>query len=101
MPNIKSAKKRVLVTEKKNSINRSVKSEIATAKKKFLAAVENKQVEANFQNRLQLGQSYRTCQQSENLCGSDDHIPGFQLLPYRRRQLYRIPPQQSGQCAFR
>ena len=45
MPNIKSAKKRVLVTEKKNSINRSVKSEIATAKKKFLAAVENKQVE--------------------------------------------------------
>ena len=45
MPNIKSAKKRVLVTAKKNSINRSIKSEISTAKKKFLAAVENKQVE--------------------------------------------------------
>ena len=45
MPNIKSAKKRVLVTATKNAINRSIKSEIATAKKKFLLAVENKQVE--------------------------------------------------------
>lgn len=45
MPNIKSAKKRVLVTEKKNAINKSVKSEIATAKKKFLTAVQNKQTE--------------------------------------------------------
>ncbi|MBE7082755.1 MAG: 30S ribosomal protein S20 [Clostridiales bacterium] len=45
MPNIKSAKKRVLVTDKKNGLNRSTKSEIATAKKKFLLAVENKQVE--------------------------------------------------------
>ena len=45
MPNIKSAKKRVLVTSKKNSINKSIKSEIATSKKKFLAAVENKNVE--------------------------------------------------------
>lgn len=45
MPNIKSAKKRVLVTETKNALNRSIKSEIATAKKKFLAAVENNQVE--------------------------------------------------------
>ena len=39
MPNIKSAKKRVLVTEKKNAQNRAVKSEIATTKKKFLKAV--------------------------------------------------------------
>lgn len=45
MPNIKSAKKRVLVTEKKNALNKSVKSEIATAKKKFLNAVANNQVE--------------------------------------------------------
>lgn len=45
MPNIKSAKKRVLVTQKKNAINKSVKSEIATAKKKFLAAVEAKNVD--------------------------------------------------------
>ena len=45
MPNIKSAKKRVLVTATKNAINKSVKSELATAKKKFLVAVENKQVE--------------------------------------------------------
>ena len=45
MPNIKSAKKRVLVAQKKNELNKSIKSEIATAKKKFLVAVENKQVE--------------------------------------------------------
>lgn len=45
MPNIKSAKKRVVVTEKKNALNRAVKSEIATAKKKFLVAIENKEVE--------------------------------------------------------
>lgn len=45
MPNIKSAKKRVLVTATKNALNKSVKSELATAKKKFLVAVENKQVE--------------------------------------------------------
>ena len=44
MPNIKSAVKRVKTSEKKNLINRSVKSEIATAKKKFLKAVENKQL---------------------------------------------------------
>lgn len=45
MPNIKSAKKRVLVTQKKNAINRSTKSEISTAKKKFLTAVAEKDVE--------------------------------------------------------
>ncbi len=45
MPNIKSAKKRVLVTATKKALNKSVKSELATAKKKFLTAVENKQVE--------------------------------------------------------
>ena len=45
MPNIKSAKKRVLVTEKKNLINRSIKSEISTAKKKFLNAVDANNVE--------------------------------------------------------
>ena len=45
MPNIKSAKKRVLVTEKKNLINRSIKSEISTAKKKFLNAVDKNNVE--------------------------------------------------------
>ena len=45
MPNIKSAKKRVLVTEKKNLINKSTKSEIATAKKKFLNAVDQNNVE--------------------------------------------------------
>lgn len=40
MPNIKSAKKRVLVTEKKTERNKAVKSEVKTEVKKFLAAVE-------------------------------------------------------------
>ncbi len=40
MPNIKSAKKRVLVTEKKNSINKSIKAEVKTAIKKLNAAIE-------------------------------------------------------------
>lgn len=40
MPNIKSAKKRVLVIEKKTLENRMIKSEIKTELKKFAAAVE-------------------------------------------------------------
>ncbi len=39
MPNIKSAKKRVKVSEKKNLRNRVVKSGVRTAVKKFDAAV--------------------------------------------------------------
>ncbi len=39
MPNIKSAKKRVLVTEKKTDRNKAVKSEMKTAVKKYLAVV--------------------------------------------------------------
>ena len=39
MPNIKSAKKRVLVIDKKTLQNRMVKSEIKTELKKFEAAV--------------------------------------------------------------
>lgn len=39
MPNIKSAKKRVLVTEKKTEVNKSIKSALKTQIKKFLAAV--------------------------------------------------------------
>ena len=39
MPNIKSAKKRVLVTEKKTMRNRIIKSQIKTIIKKFDAAV--------------------------------------------------------------
>ena len=38
MPNIKSSKKRVLVTEVKNARNRIVKSELRTKIKKFEAA---------------------------------------------------------------
>ena len=39
MPNIKSAKKRVLVTEKKTMENKAIKSALKTQIKKFLAAV--------------------------------------------------------------
>lgn len=39
MPNIKSAKKRVELSEKSRLVNRSYKSELATALKKFNAAV--------------------------------------------------------------
>lgn len=40
MPNIKSAKKRVLVTDKKTERNKAIKSEVKTEVKKFLALVE-------------------------------------------------------------
>lgn len=39
VPNIKSAKKRVLVTAKKTSRNKAIKSEVRTEIKKFLAVV--------------------------------------------------------------
>lgn len=39
MPNIKSAKKRVLVTDKKAQQNKAIKSALKTSIKKFLAAV--------------------------------------------------------------
>ena len=41
MPNIKSAKKRVLVIEKKTQINKAIKSALKTQIKKFLAYVES------------------------------------------------------------
>lgn len=41
MPNIKSAKKRVLVIDKKTQRNKALKSEMRTEVKKFLAAVES------------------------------------------------------------
>ncbi|MBO5328430.1 MAG: 30S ribosomal protein S20 [Clostridia bacterium] len=41
MPNIKSAKKRVLVIEKKTAANKAYKSEMRTEVKKFLALVES------------------------------------------------------------
>ena len=40
MPNIKSAKKRVLVIEKKTLQNKAIKSALKTQVKKLLAAVE-------------------------------------------------------------
>ncbi|WP_458862247.1 30S ribosomal protein S20 [Acidaminobacterium chupaoyuni] len=41
MPNIKSAKKRVLVTETKSQNNRAAKTALKTQLKKFNAAVES------------------------------------------------------------
>lgn len=45
MPNIKSAKKRVLVAQKKTLINQMHKTALKTAVKKFEKAVEDKNVE--------------------------------------------------------
>lgn len=45
MANIKSAKKRILVIDKKTALNRTRKSEIKTYMKKFDAAIENGEVE--------------------------------------------------------
>jgi len=41
VPNIKSAKKRVLVTETKNARNRSALAEVKTSVRKLNAAIEN------------------------------------------------------------
>lgn len=45
MPNIKSAKKRVLVNEKKNEQNRMLVSELRTAVKKFYTAIETNNIQ--------------------------------------------------------
>lgn len=49
MPNIKSAKKRVKVSEKKNLRNRMVKSGVHTSVKKFEAALKNDAANAGVQ----------------------------------------------------
>ncbi len=46
MPNIKSAKKRVVVNEKKNSQNKMIKTSVKTAIKKFNAALAAGDAEA-------------------------------------------------------
>ena len=46
MPNIKSAKKRVLVAETRNARNKANKSALKTAIKKFEAAAEGNRTEA-------------------------------------------------------
>ena len=50
MPNIKSAKKRVKVIDKKTAINRSNKSALKTQLKKFDAAVEAGNADAALYN---------------------------------------------------
>lgn len=45
MANIKSAQKRILVSEKKTAINKARKTEIKTYMKKFDMAIENGNVE--------------------------------------------------------
>ena len=47
MPNIKSAKKRVLIAEVRNARNKAAKSELKTAIKKFEAAAEGNRTEAD------------------------------------------------------
>lgn len=46
MPNIKSAKKRTLVTEKKTAQNRIIKTHVKNVTKKFLAVVASGDKEA-------------------------------------------------------
>ena len=46
MANIKSAKKRILTSQKRNLRNRSIKSGVKTAMKKVYAAIESKDKEA-------------------------------------------------------
>lgn len=46
MANIKSAKKRILVSEKKAERNKAIRSSVKTAVKKVYAAIEAKDVEA-------------------------------------------------------
>ena len=45
MPNIKSAKKRVLVTKSKSLVNKNNKTEVKTAIKKMIAAIDSNNVE--------------------------------------------------------
>ena len=47
MPNIKSAKKRVLIGEVRNARNKATKSDLKTAIKKFEAAAEGNRTEAD------------------------------------------------------
>lgn len=46
MPNIKSAKKRTLVTEKKTAQNKVIKTKVKNTTKKFLTLVQNGDKEA-------------------------------------------------------
>lgn len=46
MPNIKSAKKRVIISEKKNEINTAKKTHVKNTIKKFNAAIEANDVKA-------------------------------------------------------
>ena len=45
MANIKSAKKRILITDKKTAVNKARKSEIKTYMKKFDTAIDNGNIE--------------------------------------------------------
>ena len=46
MANIKSAKKRILVTETRTARNKAIKSEVKTMVKKVYAAIDSKDQEA-------------------------------------------------------
>lgn len=45
MPNIKSQKKRVLITKEEYARNKAIRSEVKTAVKKFDAAIQAKDIE--------------------------------------------------------
>lgn len=52
MPNIKSAKKRVLVTEVRNARNRALKSELKTTIKKFETAAAGEEAQAAYKEAI-------------------------------------------------
>ena len=55
MANIKSAQKRILITDKKTAVNKARKSEIKTYMKKFDTAIENGNIEEA--QALQIGRA--------------------------------------------
>ena len=64
MPNIKSAKKRVLVIEKKAMRNKAIKTALKTQIKKYLAAIEagDKEIRVFENAQQQQATHYRNCQ---------------------------------------
>ena len=74
MPNIKSAKKRVLVIEKKTMQNKAIKSAVKTSIKKVNVAVANKDKEAAAAKEFNEKQATNKKQQKENDRGIVDFM---------------------------
>lgn len=75
MANIKSAKKRILVTETKTARNKAIKSKVKTYVKKVETAVEKKDVEAA-----------KDCIKRSNLCNQQSRKQGCLPQKYLRKK---------------